>query len=72
MITWRCLFKLDKVELYAIVNEIKSGNSYTVDGWEDVYPTDNDILNYALATGVCSQDTYNLANENDNYCYHNI
>lgn len=52
MITWKCLYKLDKEELSGIVNDIKSGESYTVSGWEDVYPTDNDILKYAARCDV--------------------
>jgi hypothetical protein len=36
-------------ELIDIVNDIKNGISYTVEGWEDVYPTDKDILEYAGA-----------------------
>lgn len=47
MITWKCLRKLDQEELSVIVNDIHSGVSYTVEGWEDTYPTDEDILNYA-------------------------
>lgn len=46
MITWKCLFKLTKEELQEVVNDIKYGVSYTVGGWEDVYPTDSDILRY--------------------------
>lgn len=52
MITWKCLYKLDKEELSGIVNDIKSGESYTVSGWEDIYSTDNDILKYAAVCGV--------------------
>lgn len=52
MITWKCLYKLDKEELIGIVNDIMSGESYTVSGWEDIYPTDNDILKYAAGCGV--------------------
>ena len=52
MITWKCLYKLDKEELAGIVNDIKNGESYTVSGWEDTYPTDNDILKYAAGCGV--------------------
>lgn len=52
MITWKCLYKLDKEELSGIVNDIKNGESYTVSGWEDTYPTDNDILKYAVGCGV--------------------
>lgn len=52
MITWKCLYKLDKEELITIVNEIRNGISYTVEGWEDTYPTDVDILNYAKAEEI--------------------
>lgn len=51
MITWKCLFKLSKEELDEIVNNIKNGDSYTVNGWEDTYPTNEDILNYAKNFG---------------------
>ena len=52
MITWKCLYKLDKEELTGIVGDIKNGESYTVLGWEDIYPTDDDILKYATICGV--------------------
>ena len=52
MITWKCLYKLDREELYGIVNDIKNGNSYTVIGWEDTYPTDNQIIDYAKKFGI--------------------
>lgn len=52
MITWKCLFKLNKEELVEIVDDIKKGESYTVIGWEDVYPTDKDILKYATRCGI--------------------
>ena len=52
MITWTCLYKLDGEELRGIVNDIKKGESYTLLGWEDVYPTDGDILKYAAGCGV--------------------
>ncbi|MBQ2886478.1 MAG: hypothetical protein IJE43_22390 [Alphaproteobacteria bacterium] len=52
MITWKCLFKLNRQELSEIVNDIKNGNSYTVIGWEDTYPTDADILAHAVKYGV--------------------
>lgn len=52
MITWKCLYKLDREELTGIVNDIRSGESYTVSGWEDTYPTDYDILKYAVRYGV--------------------
>ena len=52
MITWKCLFKLNKEELAEVVNDIKNGESYTVFGWEDVYPTDKDILKYATRCGI--------------------
>lgn len=52
MITWKCLYKLDKEELARIVGDIKNGESYTVSGWEDTYPTDDDILKYASGCGV--------------------
>lgn len=52
MITWKCLFKLSKEELTEIVNDIKKGESYTVIGWEDVYPTDQDILSYAVGCEI--------------------
>lgn len=32
MITWKCLYKLDREELTAIVNDIHSGGSYIVEG----------------------------------------
>ncbi len=51
MIT-KCLYKLDREELVGIVNDIKNGESYTVLGWEDAYPTDNDISNYSAGCGV--------------------
>lgn len=51
MITWKCLYKLDKEELREIVNDIKNGENYTVSGWEDIYPTDYDILKYAARCG---------------------
>lgn len=47
MITWKCLRKLDQEELAIILNDIHSGISYTVEDWEDIYPTDEDILKYA-------------------------
>lgn len=52
MITWKCLYKLDKEELSGIVNDIENGESYTVSGWEETYPTDDDILKYAARCGV--------------------
>ncbi len=52
MITWKCLYKLDGEELRGIVNDIQNGESYTVSGWEDTYPTDDDILKYAARCGV--------------------
>lgn len=52
MITWKCLYKLDGEELTRIVNDIMNGESYTVSGWEDIYPTDDDILKYAAKCGV--------------------
>lgn len=52
MITWKCLFKLNKEELCGIVDDIRHGNSYTVIGWEDVYPTDKQILDYAMNYGI--------------------
>lgn len=52
MITWKCLYKLDKEELAGIVNDIMNGESNTVSGWEDTYPIDNDILKYAVGCGV--------------------
>lgn len=52
MITWKCLFKLDKDELSGLVSDIRNGESYTVADWEDVYPTDNDILEYAAKYGI--------------------
>lgn len=52
MITWKCLFKLDREELTGIVNDINNGKSYTVFGWEDTYPTDEDILKYAGGHGI--------------------
>ena len=52
MITWKCLYKLDREELSGIVNDIKNGNSYTVIGWEDTYPTDNQIIDYANKLGI--------------------
>lgn len=52
MITWKCLYKLDGEELRGIVNDIKSGESYTVSGWEDTYSTDDDILKYAARCEV--------------------
>lgn len=51
MITWKCLYKLDSEELRGIVNDIKNGESYTVLGWENTYPTDDEILKYA--SGCC-------------------
>ena len=35
MITWKCLFKLNKEELSNIVSDIRNGQSYTIIGWED-------------------------------------
>ncbi len=32
MLTWKCLYKLDKEELAGIVNDIKNGESYTIPG----------------------------------------
>ena len=52
MITWKCLYKLNREELTGIVDDIRNGNSYTVIGWEDVYPTDKQILDYAMNYGV--------------------
>ncbi len=52
MLTWKCLYKLNREELSDIVRDIKGGESYTVNGWEDTYPTDNDILEYADRCGV--------------------
>lgn len=52
MITWKCLFKLNAEELSGIVAGIRNGESYTVNGWEDVYPTDKDILDYAVGCGI--------------------
>jgi hypothetical protein len=52
MITWKCLYKLSREELTEIVNNIKNGESYTVLGWEDTYPTNDDILKYAAGCGV--------------------
>lgn len=52
MITWKCLYKLDGEELAGIVDGIKNGESYTVLGWEDIYPTDDGILKYAARCGV--------------------
>ena len=52
MITWKCLFKLSEDELSGLVNDIKNGESYTIVGWEDTYPTDKDILDYAVRCGV--------------------
>lgn len=52
MITWKCLFKLNKEELAEIVDDIKKGESYTVIGWEDVYHTDKDILKYATGCEI--------------------
>lgn len=46
MITWKCLYKLSKEELEMLQNDINNGISYTVAGWEDVYPTDDEILDY--------------------------
>lgn len=48
MITWKCLYKLSKEELAILQNDINNGISYNVVGWEDVYPTDNEILDYIL------------------------
>ena len=33
MITWKCLYKLDKEELGGILDDIKNGKSYTISGW---------------------------------------
>ncbi len=52
MLTWKCLYKLDTEELSEIVRDIKGGESGTVSGWEDTYPTDKDILDYAFRCGV--------------------
>ena len=52
MIAWKCLYILDGEELRGIVNDIKNSESYTVSGWEDTYPTDDDILKYAAGYGV--------------------
>lgn len=52
MITWKCLLKLDNKELIELVNDIKNGNSYTIVGWEDTYPTDCEILEYAASYGL--------------------
>ena len=46
MITFKCLYKLTKEELYGIVLDIKNGKSYTVPGWEDYYATDTDIIEH--------------------------
>ena len=46
------MYKLDKEELVGILGDIKNGKSYTISGWEDTYPTDNDILKYAARCGV--------------------
>lgn len=35
MLTWKCLYKLDKEELAGIVNDIKNGGSYIISSWED-------------------------------------
>ena len=52
MITWKCLFKLNGEELAGIVSDIRIGESYTVVGWEDIHPTDKDILEYAAGCGI--------------------
>lgn len=52
MITWKCLFKLNREELTGVVNDIINGESYTILGWEDTYPTDTDILKYAAGYGI--------------------
>lgn len=52
MITWKCLYKLNREELTGIVEDIRNENSYTVIGWEDVYPTDKQILDYAMNFGI--------------------
>lgn len=52
MITWKCLYKLDTEELAGILNDINNGESYTVVGWENIYPTDVDIIKYATICGL--------------------
>ena len=52
MLTWKCLQKLDKEELAGVINDIQNGESYTVAGWEDIYPTDKDILEYAAMCSI--------------------
>jgi hypothetical protein len=47
LITWQCLKKLNNEELLNLVTDINNGTSYTVDGYEDIYPTDEEILDYA-------------------------
>lgn len=46
MITFNCLYKLTKEEVQGIVFDIKNSKSYTVQGWEDYYATDADIIKY--------------------------
>lgn len=47
LITWKCLKKLNKEELSNLIEDINNGISYTVNGYEDIYPTDEEILEFA-------------------------
>lgn len=47
IITWKCLRKMSAAELQDVVGIIQDGEvDYNQPGWEDVYPTNDDILEY--------------------------
>lgn len=49
LMTWKCLNKLTEQELKEVQDEIRRGViNYNVIGWEDIYPTNQDILNFII------------------------
>jgi len=49
LMTWKCLNKLSEQELKEVQDEIRQDViNYDVKGWEDIYPTNQDILNFII------------------------
>jgi len=47
IVTWKCLRKMSTAELQYVVELIEGGEvDYNQPGWEAVYPTNDDILEF--------------------------
>jgi hypothetical protein len=61
MMTWKCLRKLCPDELQETVDMIQAGEvDFRQKGWEDVYPTNEEVLDFARGVeGVVVKTTTN-------------